>query len=91
MAQTSVRTEDPWQKAQELYNRELRAKVETPENIGKLIVMDPETGDYEIGDELAIEATHRLQARHPGTILYAMRIGYKTVASFDGGLERTEP
>src|SRR5947208_4058524 len=74
-------------RARELYEG-LRAKVETPENIGKLIVMDVESGDYEI-DEQGIEASRRLQARHPGATLYALRIGYRTVESFAGVLERT--
>jgi hypothetical protein len=74
-------------RARELYER-LRAKVETPENIGKLIVMEVESGDYEI-DEQGIDASRHLQARHPGATLYALRIGYRTVESFAGVLERT--
>jgi hypothetical protein len=76
-------------RARKLYEQ-LQRKVETPENIGKLIVMDVESGDYEI-DELGIEASQRLQLRHPGATLYAFRIGYKTVESFGGVLERMAP
>ena len=78
------------ERARELYER-LRPQVETPENIGKLIVMDVESGDYEIGDETSIEPSRRLQARHPGATLYALRIGYRTAVSFCGALERTAP
>jgi len=76
-------------RARNLYER-LRSEVETPENIGKLIVMDVESGDYEI-DKLGIEASRHLQARHPGSPLYALRIGYKAVESFGGVLEQSTP
>lgn len=66
---------------------ELRPEIETTENIGQMIVMDVASGDYEIG-ELGIQASYRLQKRHPDATLYALRIGYKTVESFGGVLER---
>lgn len=69
---------------------QLRPQVETPENIGKLIVMDVESGDYEI-DEMGIETSRRLQERHPGATLYAFRIGYKAVEALGGVLERLPP
>jgi hypothetical protein len=75
------------ERAQDLYAR-LREKVEIAENIGKFIVLDVESGDYEIDDQ-GIESSRRLQDRHPGAVLYALRIGYKTAVSFCGGLERT--
>jgi hypothetical protein len=74
-------------RAQRLYDR-LRSDVETPENVGKLIVMDVESGDYEI-DEAGIETSHRLQSRHPDATLYALRIGYDAVDALGGVLERT--
>lgn len=73
-------------KALILYEQ-LCPKIETVENIGQMIVMDVASGDYEIG-ELGIEASYRLQERHPNATLYALRIGYKTVESFGGVLER---
>ncbi len=83
---SSSKTQD--ERAWEIYYR-LRDKIETPENIGKLIIMDTDSGDYEIApDELGIAETQRLQGRHPRVALYGLRIGYEAVASFDGGLER---
>ncbi|MFO1433205.1 MAG: hypothetical protein U1F76_24380 [Candidatus Competibacteraceae bacterium] len=67
MTDTCLNNAELGQQARELYER-LRAKVETPENIGKLIVMDVASGDYEI-DKLGIEASLHLQARHPGSSL----------------------
>ncbi len=45
-------------RARELYER-LRLVVETPENIGKFIVLDVESGDYE-ADEQGIKSSRRL-------------------------------
>ena len=87
MTDTRLTATELGQRARNLYER-LRAEVETPENIGKLIVMDVESGDYEI-DKLGIEASRHLQARHPGSPLYALRIGYKAVESLGGVLERS--
>ena len=74
-------------RAWEIYGR-LRPQIETPENIGKLILLDLDSGDYEIDDETSLEAVHRLQSRHPGAELFAQRIGYETATSFCGSLER---
>ena len=87
MASTPPTDAELGPRARALYER-LRSEVETPENIGKLLVLDVESGDYEV-DNLGLEASRRLQARHPETILYAFRVGYKTVVSFAGALERT--
>ena len=76
------------QHAQELYAR-LRSTIETSENIGKLIVMDLISGDYEI-DEMGIETAHRLRAKHPDCSLFAMRIGYRATEALGGVLERTD-
>ncbi len=68
------------QQAQEFYAR-LRPEIETPDNIGKLTVMDVKSGnyeDYEI-DDGGIETSRRLQSRRLGAMLYALRIGYKAV------------
>ena len=35
-------------KAKQLYESEIRSTVETPENIGKMLVVDVETGEYAI-------------------------------------------
>ena len=77
------------EKAKKLY-ASIREKVETPGNIGNFIVMDVDSGDFEI-DKEGIESSRLLQSRHPGAKLYALRIGYKTAVSFSGGLERTSP
>jgi hypothetical protein len=67
---------------------QLRSKVETEENIGKLISIDTETGDHEIAEDLLI-AGKRLQARHPNAKMVGKRIGYNAVYTVGGALTRT--
>jgi hypothetical protein len=73
-------------RGQELYDRKISALVETEENIGKIIVIDIETGDYEI-DSDGLAASHRAIAKHPGAALYGLRIGYDAVEGIGGGPE----
>lgn len=75
-------------RGQELYEQKIRDKVETEENIGKQIVIDIETGEYDI-DEDGLAASLRLMAKHPGAALYGARVGYDAVYTFGGVLTRT--
>ena len=75
-------------RGQELYEQRLAAQVETPENIGKLISIDIETGDYEIGNDL-VEIGLKLQAKNPGAALWGERIGFNAVYAVGGTLVRT--
>jgi hypothetical protein len=77
-------------RGQELYEHQIRAQVENEDNIGKLISIDIETGDYEIADDLIVTGD-RLLARHPGAPLFAARIGYNAVYALGGTLTRTAP
>ena len=76
-------------RGKELYEQSIRANVETAENIGRLVSIDIETGDYEIGDDGSLEAPRRLHARHPGAAVYTLRIGYNAAYALGGVLERT--
>ena len=71
-----------------LYDSRLRGRVETESNIGKHIVIDIETGDYEV-DPDGLAASRRVLERQPNAILYGARIGYDAVYSLDGALTRT--
>jgi hypothetical protein len=75
-------------RGEELYERQLRTQVDVPENAGKQIVIDVETGDYEI-DEDGLAASRRLLQRHPGAALYGARIGYDAVYTLGGVLRPT--
>ena len=74
-----------------LYEQKLRQKVETEANIGGIIVMDVNTGHYEI-DSDGIQANRRLRERCPDTdpyCLFAIRIGYDAVFAIGSTLTRT--
>ena len=73
---------------QELYEQGIRTAVETPDNAGKQIVIDIETGEYEI-DSDGLAASRRLLAKHPDAALYGLRIGYNAVYALGGVLTPT--
>jgi hypothetical protein len=72
----------------EIYDRQIRSKVEVSENIGKIVSIDVETGEYELGDDL-VETSLRSQSKHPDALLWAERIGYDAVYAFGGTIVRT--
>lgn len=76
------------QRGEALYQSDIRAKVE-PGNKGKILVIDIETGDYEIDDD-HLKATRRALAKHPGAALYGLRIGYPALGKIGswGNLNR---
>jgi hypothetical protein len=64
-------------RARAIYEQQIRAEVE-PQDIGKYLVIDIETGEYEIdADEVAV--MKRAAAKYPVDALYGMRIGYPTM------------
>lgn len=77
-------------RGKELYQRSVRHRVESEENIGKVVVLDIETGEYDI-DEEGIGAAKRLHSKHPGAALWAERIGYDAVYAVGGTISRTTP
>jgi hypothetical protein len=76
--------------AHRVYEEHVRPVVETEENIGKILVLDVDSGEYEI-DDMGIEPAHRLRAKNPNARLYGFRIGYEAGDSFAGALERARP
>lgn len=59
-----------------IYRRQIRDKVE-PKHKGKFLVIDIETGEYEIdADDLV--ATKRLLVKYPNAVIYGLRIGFPT-------------
>ncbi|HLJ54470.1 MAG TPA: hypothetical protein VKT77_05475 [Chthonomonadaceae bacterium] len=70
------------------YELHLRDIVETDENIGKQIVIDIETGEYEI-DNSGLDASLRMLRRNPNAALYGIRIGYDAAYAIGASLTRT--
>lgn len=61
-------------RGKKLYERNTRREVE-PEHGGRLLALDIESGDYEIGDD-ALPTSARLRERKPDAVLYLMRVGH---------------
>jgi hypothetical protein len=79
------------ERGQVLYERNLRSEVETEENIGKILIIDVETGNYAI-DANGLEASRQLRAKHPDVkpeSLFAIRVGYNSVFAVGGAVTRT--
>ncbi len=81
--------EEVARRARHLYDTTIRRNVELPENIGKMLIVDIETGDYEI-DKTGIKSAHNLMAKHPYARLFGIRIGYNVAASLGGSMERSK-
>ncbi len=70
------------ERGQALYDQQVRGKVE-PNYKGKYLVLDIETGEYEIDDhELA--ALERAKATNPDAALYMLRVGYSSAYRIGG-------
>jgi hypothetical protein len=82
--------EEVQKRGEELYEQGIRQKVETPDNIGKLLMIDIESGDYEIGD-VGVIASQHLRTRHPNAAIWGLRIGYDAVYAIGGALTKTAP
>ncbi len=66
-----------------IYKEKIRSKVE-PAQKGKFVVIDVESGDYEIDTDDA-SATRRLLKRRPDAVTYGVRVGYRAAYSHLGG------
>jgi hypothetical protein len=82
MPRTRYSPEEVVRRGEELYERELRPKVEAG-NKGKFLILDIGTGAYEI-DADDLTASDRLLARHPEAELYGLRIGHPTAYRLGG-------
>ncbi len=75
--------EDIAREGDEIYDRDIRSKVEAG-NIGRFVVIDVLTGDFEVADE-DLTASDRLLERKPQALLYGNRIGYRAALQFGSG------
>lgn len=84
MQNTKVVPSEITRLGQELYELKIRALVEDG-NKGKFLVMDVDSGDYEV-DKSDVAAIKRLKARKPEGRRFMMRIGYVAAYSLGGGM-----
>lgn len=86
---TGIPAEQAFDKrGKELYENVIRAQVETPENIGKIITINVETGEYEIGEDLVVTSS-KLRAKQANAIIWGERIGFDAVYAVGGTLVKT--
>lgn len=82
MAQPRYTRDEIVERGQALYDQQIRGKVE-PEHNGKFLVLDIETGDYEV-DTDSRAAFDRADAKRPGAPFYILRVGYPTAVRLGG-------
>ena len=68
------------QNAKKVYAQSLKHKLE-PEHIGKIIGLEPESGDYELGDSLK-EVGEKCYERFAPRLVYYFRVGGGGAVSF---------
>ena len=82
MASQAYRPGEFSARGEAIYREKIRSLVE-PQEHGKFVVIDVETGDYEL-DANDATATKRLQKRRPEAVIYGLRVGYRAAYSFGG-------
>lgn len=65
-----------------MYEQQIRPMVES-QNKGKYLVLDIETGEYEINQDDLV-ATKRAMAKRPDAVLYGLRIGHRAAHRLGG-------
>ena len=69
-------------RAKKIYADKIKAKVEPLDN-GKFIVIDIESGDYEVHEKM-FTASRRLRERRPDCVGFGGRVGYETAYHIGG-------
>jgi hypothetical protein len=85
MVSTKYTSEEIRRRAEEIYRRDIRPKLR-PEDKGKFIVVDVESGDYEM-DEDDLSAAEILKARRPNGVFFGLRAGYTSSYTLAGTME----
>lgn len=75
-------------RGKELYAGTIAALVK-PDNHGRFVAIDIDTGEFEVGDD-SMQACQRLLARLPDAQVWGERIGYRSVRAFGGRNEVVE-
>ncbi len=81
--------EEVAERAESLYSERIRQEIEREENIGKMVIIDIETGEYEV-DKTGLDAVRHLREKNPNGRFFGIRIGYKVAASIGGVMEQVE-
>ena len=82
MAQPKLGPEERAAFAEILYREKIRPTL-TDADVGKLVIIDTNSGEYEIDSDDA-QASYRLHQRMPEAFGYCIRVGYSAVYFFGG-------
>ena len=66
--------EEVARRGEAIYQEEIKPLVD-PVHFGEFLVIDVETGDYEIGKRMIV-ASKKLRERRPEAITYGVRVGF---------------
>ena len=69
----SLSNEEVARRGDEIYDRLLQARLE-PDQEGKIVAIDVDSQDYEIGAGV-LETADRLRGKHPDAQIYFLRVG----------------
>lgn len=75
-------------RGEEIYAAHLRDQFEDLYR-DKIVIIDIETGEYEIDDD-ALTASKRALAKHPGAAIYGLRVGSRFMYEISGSLGQTK-
>jgi hypothetical protein len=89
MSGPSLTMDQVVKRGQEIYEQHIRALVE-PQHKGKLLVINVETGEYEM-DADAVVAAKRARARFADAPLFTVRVGYPTAYRLGSRSRITQP
>lgn len=88
MPGTQYSHEEIARRGNEIYRRDIRDKVISQQK-GKFLVLDIESGDYEIDDD-DLSAEEILRARRPDGVFFGLRIGYTSAYTLAGRMVEDE-
>ena len=89
MPQTKYTAEEIGRIGTEIYRRQIRPQV-MPQYKGKFLILDIESGEYEL-DADDTSAEERLRARRPAGVLFGLRLGYTSAYTLSGRMIAEEP
>ena len=69
-----------------IFHDQIKKRVKSAK-VGNFVVIDVETGDYEIAEGDAV-ATRRLLDRRPHAVTYGVRVGHRAAYSHVGGFRQ---
>jgi hypothetical protein len=67
--------------AEAIYEQGVRSTIETPENLGKFLTLEVETGNYCLASNM-VDSILPLKQQYPLGRLFTLKVGYPTAASF---------